>query len=91
MRDGSAFLAPAPDAAYHEYWARLGNRGLDATAYVPDPHIQSTPFFRLPGYPYFLAGVYRVFGVSPWTPRIAQMCLGLASCLTAFLLGRQIS
>ena len=57
---------------------------------VADPKIRSTPFFRPPGYPAFMATVYRVCGGSYWSPRVVQTLLGLASCVLGFLLGRSL-
>ena len=55
-----------------------------------DPRIHETSFFRPPGYPYFLAGVYLVTGQSYLAARVVQMLLGLASCVLAFLLARRL-
>lgn len=85
------FADPVVDPEYHDYWARA----LVTGDWTPPPHasgdplIPSTPYFRPPGYPYFLAAVYRVGGNSYYAPRIAQMLLGLANCVLAFLLARR--
>ena len=43
------FTFPGVDAAYHDYWARsLATGDWSGYAPFPDPHIQSTPFFRPP-------------------------------------------
>jgi len=78
------------DARFHDYWAR----GLITGDWTPppqyrDPLLQQRPYLRPPGYPYFLAAVYRVAGTSPYAPTIAQMMLGLASCLLGYLLARR--
>ena len=78
------------DARFHDYWAR----GLVTGDWTPppqyrDPLIQQRPYLRPPGYPYFLAAIYRVAGTSPYAPIIAQMMLGLASCLLGYLLARR--
>ncbi len=44
----------------------------------------SGPSFRPPGYPYFLAAVYTLFGHDLWAPRLAQAALGVG---TALLIG----
>ncbi len=88
--DGSpAFRYPAYDAAFNDYWARcLASGEWSAPEFYPDPQIQDTPFFRPPGYPYFLAGVYVLTGQSYLGARIVQMLMGLASVVLAFMLGR---
>lgn len=68
------------DAAYHDYCARPGPK---------DPAIASAPYFRPPGYTYFLAAIYRIFGAGPRAARAAQMLLGCVSALLAFELGRR--
>jgi len=86
-----SFRNPAFDAAFHDYWARsLAGGTWSAPQYYDDPHIQTTPFFRPPGYPYFLAAVYTVTGGSYTAARVVQMLFGLLSCVLAFLLGRRL-
>ena len=70
------FAHPILDAAVHRRWA-LGI--LDGT-WPP-----SEPFFRAPLYPYFLAGLYRVFG--PDNAVAVQLVHGLVSALGAGLAG----
>ena len=84
------FAYPGVDAAYHQYWARSLSTG-DWSGYAPfaDPHIQSTPFFRPPGYPYFLALIYKLTHGSDLAARIVQMALGLLSAFLAYKLGRR--
>ncbi len=79
------------DAMYHEYWAE----GIVTGQWHPphdlvNPHIESNPYFRPPGYPYYLSLVYRVFGKSTLLPRILQLLLGIFSCGLLFLLTREI-
>ncbi len=78
------------DAFYHDYWAKAWVTG-NWTPPDPqaDPEIGSHPYFRPPGYPFFLAAVYAVSFCSTWAPMVAQMALGLFSVLLAFLLGRR--
>lgn len=90
VRERPDFGTPTVDALFNDYWAR----GLTTGQWTPpaphqDPLIGTSPYFRPPGYPYFLASVYRLFGDSPLTPRLAQMLLGLASGLLVFLIGRR--
>jgi 4-amino-4-deoxy-L-arabinose transferase-like glycosyltransferase len=84
------FAAPALDAEYHDYWARALVTGDWTTPYPgQDPQIPQTPYFRPPGYPYFLALTYRVLGLSYLAPRIVQVGLWLVGCILAFLFARR--
>lgn len=84
------FANPGVDAGYHDYWAR----GIVTGNWTPpqpfdDPLIRTTPYFRPPGYTYFMAAVYRLTGGSYLGLRLAQMLIGLLSCVLAFLIGRR--
>jgi tetratricopeptide (TPR) repeat protein len=90
LRHDPFFASPALDAELHDYWAR----GLAfGTWSVPpdrnDPRIRSTPYFRPPGYPYALAGIYRLTGGNPVGARIVQFGMGLASVVLGFALARR--
>ena len=90
-RRDPSFAMPASDAAFHDYWARaLVSGDWTPPPDTPDPQVQQTPFFRPPGYPYFLAAAYRVLGRSYLAPRILQMGLGILNVLLAFLLARRL-
>ena len=84
------FSYPILDAAYHDFWARGLARGEWATLedFTPE-EIVRRPFFRPPGYPYFLAAVYRVFGHGYLAPRLIQFGLGLVSCVLIYLAARR--
>lgn len=88
-RSNPDFAHPTIDPGYHDYWAR----GL-VTGYwvVPsgeeDPQVFRHPFYRPPGYPYFLSLIYRI-RMDYLAPRIANMVIGLGSALLSFLLGRR--
>jgi len=84
------FDRPQFESQYHDYWARA----LDSGNWAPpdgvtDPDIPHQVFFRPPGYPYFLALIYRVGGTGYLWPRLVQMLLGLASCLLVYALTRR--
>jgi len=82
-----SFAAPAVDAAFHDYWARgLATGDWTPPGHHDDPGISAAPYFRPPGYPFFLAAVYALFGDGYLAPRIVQMGLGLACALLAFLI-----
>jgi len=90
LRNAPDFAAPFSDAGYHDYWAR----GLVFGNWTPppneaDPEIATSPYLRPPGYPFFLAAVYRVTGGSYLAPRIVQALLGLFAAWLAFLIGRR--
>jgi tetratricopeptide (TPR) repeat protein len=91
VESSPAFRYPAFDAAFHDYWARsLASGDWSAPQIHDDPRIHETPFFRPPGYPYFLAGVYILTGQSYLAARIIQMIIGLGCCVLAFLFGRSL-
>ena len=84
------FYSPGVDALYHDYWARsLATGNWTPPGLSDDPQIRTTPFFRPPGYPYFLALIYLLSGSSYLAARIVQMLLGLVGVLLAFMLGRR--
>jgi tetratricopeptide (TPR) repeat protein len=90
LKDDPLFSAPALDAQLHDYWARgLADGEWALPEGVNDPLIAETPYFRPPGYPYFLSGVYRLVGGEPVASRVAQFALGLATCLLGFVLARR--
>ena len=83
------FDAPQFEAQYHDYWARaLVTGDWTPPAGVTDPEIPQRPYFRPPGYPFFLASTYRLTGPGHVWPRAVQMMLGLASCLLLHRLAR---
>ena len=55
-----------------------------------DPEIPTTPYYRPPGYPYLLAGIYFFFGGGYLAPRLFNMVLGLISIGLMYLLGRAV-
>jgi tetratricopeptide (TPR) repeat protein len=85
------FTTPMIDAAYHDYWARgLVSGDWPELEGMSAPEIPSTPYFRPPGYPCFLALMYLLSGSSFLAARIIQMGLGLANCVLAYILGRRL-
>jgi tetratricopeptide (TPR) repeat protein len=91
LREAPDWASPLADAAFHDYWAKGLARGdWTPPAGEPDPRIREVPFLRPPGYPYFLALVYKVAGTDPLVPRVAQMLLGIANVVLAWRLGRRI-
>lgn len=91
LRQAPDFTEPLADAAFHDYWARgMVTGDWTPPGNEPNPRIPEAPYLRPPGYPFFLAALYRVFGVDPLVPRIAQMALGLLNVALAFLFGRRV-
>ena len=83
------FDAPQFEAQYHDYWARaLVTGDWTAPAGVTDPEIPRRPYFRPPGYPFFLALIYRFTGAGYFWPRVLQMTMGLLSCLLLYRFAR---
>lgn len=84
------FGDPAVDAQYHDYWARgLATGNWTPPEGCPDPLIRTRPFLRPPGYPYFLAIIYRVIGPSYVGAAVVQMAIGVFSALVGFLFARR--
>jgi tetratricopeptide (TPR) repeat protein/4-amino-4-deoxy-L-arabinose transferase-like glycosyltransferase len=80
--------APALDAAFHDYWANaLATGDWSAPRFFPHPEIDSNPYFRPPGYAYFLAIIYWIMGRDMLWPRIAQGILGLVNICLGYRLG----
>jgi len=90
LRREPGYAAPGIDAAYHLYWARgLATGKWEVPAGRDDPEVYRHPFYRPPGYPYFLAAVFDVFGTGPLAPRAVQMVLGAAGAFLAWALARR--
>jgi len=80
--------APALDAAFHDHWARALLTGdWSPGRFFADPQIHTTPYFRPPAYPFFLAALYALTDGSPLGARALQMGLGLINVWLAFRLG----
>jgi 4-amino-4-deoxy-L-arabinose transferase-like glycosyltransferase len=64
-------------------YAQIGRNVLDHHCYSVEPEEPYTPtFIRVPGYPLFLAGIYKVFGEdNNRAVRIAQAVLSTLTCL----------
>jgi len=89
--DEPDFSMPWIDAAYHDVWARgIAFDDWSVPEGMNDPEIRTRPYFRPPGYAYFLAGIYKLSGGSYLAPRIVQMALGLLSTFLVMLLGRSL-
>jgi tetratricopeptide (TPR) repeat protein len=66
------FYFPIMDALYHHEWA---------VSIVEGSWLGKDSFFRAPLYPYFLASLYKIFGINLLVPRIIQSIFGSVSCV----------
>lgn len=84
------FVFPGLDAGYHDYWARGIAFGHWTPPFdQPDPQIRTQPYFRPPGYPFFLALVYRLTGGRPAQAHLAQFALGVLNVALAWMFTRR--
>jgi len=75
------FDYPILDGLYHHNWA---------VSIVQGAFLGRESFFRAPLYPYFLALIYKIFGIGFFMPRVVQSLLGSISCVLTYRLGRAI-
>ncbi len=73
------FAHPGLDAQWHIEWARGMLTGTQPAA----------PYFRPPGYVFFLAAVFRLLGDGPWPIHIVQALLGGLTTWLVYLLARR--
>jgi tetratricopeptide (TPR) repeat protein len=92
LLDAPDFEALRQDLDVQDYQARAmlsGDWSLPVHA-PADPRIAETPYYRPPGYPYYLSVVYFFSGGSYLAPRIVNMIMGLGTIVLMFLLGRAV-
>lgn len=81
------------DLAGSIFW---GNYLLDSQAYqtwaldILNGVKMNTPFFRAPLYPYTMAVLYYLFGISPWPVVIFQNVIGLATVLVTYRFAQRL-
>src|SRR3972149_4138823 len=80
--DGGPLDGRFDDSVFYHYAAAWLARG---DGYVSFLSGQATALFP-PGYPFFLAGLYRVFGVDPAVGEAANVVLGALTCVLVFAL-----
>lgn len=80
MRASPYFDEPVMDPLYHVEWARALAAGRD---------FQPGPFFRAPLYPWFLAGLFKLFGDGLLLPRLVQALFGTLSTALVYSIGRR--
>jgi len=68
------------DARFYDQWARRLAAGEG----------YGEPFFMSPLYPYFLAGLYRLFGRDLFLVRVVQSVIGAGSAALTYLLARDL-
>ncbi|HJO26373.1 MAG TPA: glycosyltransferase family 39 protein [Planctomycetota bacterium] len=80
MEASPFFHAPTMDALFHVEWARAVAAGEE---FLPGP------FFRAPLYPWFLGGLFRLFGDGLLLPRIIQSLVGGVTALLTYAVARR--
>lgn len=93
IRHTPELRVPPVDSGFSLYWARglaTGDWTLPPQARGRDPLIRDSAYLRPPGYPFVLAGMYRLTGGDPLALRAVQMAGGLAGVVLAWLLGRRL-
>ena len=92
LRERPQFSLLHLDGKYHDQMARAAVRGgaADPAMALAWRHYEENPYFRPPGYVYFLTGVYRLFGGSYAAPRLVQFGLGLVNVVLVWWLYRRI-
>lgn len=72
------------DEEYHLEWAKALATGIWAPPY---DQLKDQPYFRAPLYPYFLALIFKTFGVRPFLARVIQGLIGSVSCVLVYAAG----
>jgi tetratricopeptide (TPR) repeat protein len=75
------FYFPIMDALYHHEWA---------ASIVEGSWLGKDSFFRAPLYPYFLASLYKIYGINLLVPRIVQSIFGAGSCVLISKIGTRL-
>lgn len=81
IKENPYFDSPIMDEKYHDEWAQEIATGK---------LFEKTPFYRAPGYPYFLGLIYTVFSKGYFTPRLVGIIIGALSCILVFFVGKEI-
>lgn len=72
------FYYPIMDGLYHHNWA---------IRIIKEGWFGNDSFFRAPLYPYFIALLYKIFGIHLLIPRIAQSLIGSFNCVLTSMIG----
>jgi 4-amino-4-deoxy-L-arabinose transferase-like glycosyltransferase/Flp pilus assembly protein TadD len=81
IKDNPYFESPIMDEKYHDEWAQEIATGK---------LFERTPFYRAPGYPYFLGLIFAIFGHGYFIPRLIGIIFGALSCALIYLIGKEI-
>ena len=81
IRNNPFFDHPRLDALFHDKWAESIAAG---------DIVGEEVFFRAPAYPYFLGGLYALFGHNYVVPRVVQHLIGILSLVFLYLLSRRL-
>ncbi len=69
------------DNNFHHHWAlSIANGNI----------LGDTTYFRAPLYVFYLAGIYKIFGVSLWAVRLFSIIPGLLSIYITYITGKEI-
>lgn len=81
IKENPYFNSPIMDEKYHDEWAQeIATGNL----------FERTPFYRAPGYPYFLGLIYVAFGKDYFIPRLIGIIIGGLSCALIYLIGKEM-
>jgi Tfp pilus assembly protein PilF len=81
IKDNPFFNHPIMDEQYHDDWAQEIAEG---------ELMERTPFYRAPGYLFFLGSIYAIFGQGYYLPRLIGIIIGALSCVFVYLIGKEI-
>lgn len=91
LKDIPDFYAPLHDAELKDFWAKAlvyGNwtppRGQG------NPFLEGYPLPNPPGYPLFLALIYKLSDANPFAIRWVQICIGLFNIFLVYLIAKNI-
>lgn len=91
MTASPGFETPGMDALYHMEWAQAVAAG-EGEAFLRERHHpvgEASPYFRAPGYIWFLAICLKLGGGSLFLPRLVQCLLGVLTTWLVYRLGRR--
>ncbi len=81
IKENPYFNSPIMDEKYHDEWGQEIAEG---------ELFERAPFYRAPGYPYFLGLIYAVFGNGYFIPRLIGIIIGALSCVLIYFVGKEM-
>ena len=91
FRQAPDYAHPVHDAEFKDYWGRaLATGDWTPPAGRNYPFEDWMPYLHPPAYPWFLAGIYKIFGDGYDAPRLVQLLLGLLSILLLYDFARRL-